>query len=703
MDFSPLSPSLRALLAVLFRRMWSIVTVVVVTLAAALFYLLVIRDDAYVVTAKVLVKLGPEQALPSTVLGLPPPVTGQRGQDVNSEVDILVSEGLVARVVDILHLDVPSPPPPPPSGLLPRLRYAAKAVSRRLKDSVNEVLIAVGFRERLGPRETAIYYLQRGLLAEAQRDSNIVVVSLALPFRKEGSVILNTLLEEYQKFRLGLFRDPAAVPFFRAELRAAEDELKRAEEDFQRFEAEGDITALEKQKEVVLSEIGLARSRRDEVRIAHDALAAKVRRLEQERAKAEPDFASLGAFELDSFPQKLQVQLAELQRQREQLRMTDLEDGVRIQNNRRQSASLLALLGSNLESTLRERTSELAAREADLASREARLAGLQQREMGWTARKRKSQALEETYLRYRQKLEEASANATLSEQHLGNVVVVQPATDALVPAGMRKLTMLEIAAVVALLLAFAWVSLAEFFDDRVYTADSLEARLATPVTGAIPREASLPEAPSEAYRTVALLLSIAARNNTYRSVVFASSLQGEGTTTAVVSVGLHLARNHGMEPLIVELNSIRPTLVERFRLDPSRTLEAVGAGAVSLKECLQRVDGGLTLLPAAPPHRLEPGPNPPVARLLSRVLDELARDFPIVLVDVPPVSEAPTALEAGELVPRLVLVVESGRSQFRTLARVRQLLAGVNVAVEQVVLTKHRREVPKWMDRWLTS
>jgi hypothetical protein len=27
----------------------------------------------------------------------------------------------------------------------------------------------------------------------------------------------------------------------------------------------------------------------------------------------------------------------------------------------------------------------------------------------------------------------------------------------------------------------------------------------------------------------------------------------------------------------------------------------------------------------------------------------------------------------------------------------------VNVAVEQVVLTKHRREVPKWMDRWLTS
>lgn len=701
MDLSPFSPSLRSLVAVLFRRKWAILGILAGTLVAALFYLLVIREDLYVVTASLLVKLGPEQALPSTILGLPPAVTGQRVQDVNSEAQILLSQELIGQVVDALRLDLPGPVAPPPAGLLPRVRYELKAWSRRLKEALNEALIRAGFRERLSPRETAIYYLQRGLTAEAERDSNIVVVSLAVPFRKEGSVILNTLLERYLRFRLGLFRDAAAVPFFQSELEGAEVALRGAEADLRKFEVEGDITAIEKEKELVLSDIALAQRRRDEARIAHDVLADKMRRLDEERRRDEPDFASLGGFEQDSFPARLLVQLAELQRQREQLRMTDLEDGVRIQNNRRQSASLLALLGSNLRSRLDESRSELAQRETDLATREARLAQLNEREMGWTDRRRKVKALEETFLRYRQKLEEASASAALSEQHIGNVVVVQRASDALVPAGMRKLTMLEIALVAALLLAFAWVSLAEFFDDRVYDAPSLEARLDAPVTGVIPLARS-PAIQTEAYRTTALLLATAARKGACPSVLFASSEPGEGTTTSVVNVALDLARSYGMSPLIVELNSNRPTLAARFELDPSRTLEAA-RGGLPLRECLHRVTGGLGVLPAGP-EGLEGSSGAVSAdELLSRVIQEFHDEFPIIIVDAPPVTETTATLEAGALVPRLVLVAESGRTQYRTLQRVRQLLAGVNVAVAQVVLTKHRRDVPRWMDRWLTS
>jgi len=701
MDFSPISPSLRSLFAILFRRKWAILGVLVTTLAGALFYLLVVRDDLYVVTASLLVKLGPEQALPSTILGLPPAVTGQRVQDVNSEAQILLSQELLGQVVDALRLDLPAPVAPPPAGLIPRVRYELKGWSRRLKESLNEALIRAGFRERLNPRETAIYYLQRGLNAEAEHDSNIVLVSLAVPFRKEGSVILNTLLERYLKFRLGLFRDAAAVPFFRVELETAERALKAAEADLRRFEVEGDITAIEKEKELVLSEAARAQGRRDDARLAYEVLAAKTRRLAEERRRDEPDFASLGGFEQDSFPARLLVQLAELQRQREQLRMTDLEDGVRIQNNRRQSASLLALLASNLQSRLDESRSELAARGSDLAARESRLAELNGREMGWTDRKRKVRALEETFLRYREKLEEASAAATLSERHIGNVVVVQPASAALVPAGIRKLTLLEIALVVGLLLAFAWVSLAEFFDDRVYDAATLEARLEAPVTAVVPR-ARRADIDAEAYRTAALLLATAVRKGACPALLFASSHPGEGTTTTVLNVALQLARSYELSPLIVELNSLRPMLAARFDLDPSRTLEAARGGR-PLRECLHRVTGGLSILPAAPESAAAASGTESAGQLLGRVLEEFRGEFPLVMVDAPPVMEAPAVLEAGVVVPRLVLVVENGRTQYRTLLRVRQLLAGVNGGLTQVILTKHRREVPRWMDRWLTS
>ena len=54
MDFTPFSPSLRSLLAILFRRKWAIVGVLVATLAGTLFYLLVVRDELYVVKASLL-------------------------------------------------------------------------------------------------------------------------------------------------------------------------------------------------------------------------------------------------------------------------------------------------------------------------------------------------------------------------------------------------------------------------------------------------------------------------------------------------------------------------------------------------------------------------------------------------------------------------------------------------------------------------
>ena len=104
-EFTP-AVSGRELIAILFRRKWSILFVFLTGVFAAVVWLWVVRDDMYDLTAKVLVKIGYEQASSNTILrDRPVSVIGNREQDVNSEIDILQNTELLGRVIDRLGLD----------------------------------------------------------------------------------------------------------------------------------------------------------------------------------------------------------------------------------------------------------------------------------------------------------------------------------------------------------------------------------------------------------------------------------------------------------------------------------------------------------------------------------------------------------------------------------------------------------------------
>jgi uncharacterized protein involved in exopolysaccharide biosynthesis len=132
-------------MAVLFKRKWSILVVMVVALFSSLFYLLIIRDDAYTAVAKILIRVGPEQAPATTVIGQLPSVISYRNQDVNSEIDILTSTNLVGQLVDELHLDVVQPKPVP-DGLFRKIKYYSKRFVNDVKELINNE------RSRLGDR-----------------------------------------------------------------------------------------------------------------------------------------------------------------------------------------------------------------------------------------------------------------------------------------------------------------------------------------------------------------------------------------------------------------------------------------------------------------------------------------------------------------------------------------------------------------------
>lgn len=481
--------SLRDLIFVLFKWKWGALAIFCTALAAAIFYLGFIRDPAYSVVAKVLVKIGHEQAAPPTLIGGAAPVFSYRSHDVNSEVDILTSQVLIEQLVDHFNMHIRHEPPVP-EGFVARIRYEIKRAKRLLEDLYSETLIRIGFRERLSDKEGVVFALSKGLVVTPMRDSNVIRVEMVLPVRVGSSVVLNKYLELYFDFRQEIFSDAGAVGFFSEQAEEALIRLDAAEAELELFEAEHNISIIGKQKEVLLSQIANTRLALEDGEVEMREAALKVEKLEQELESENPDFGVLGDFDPNSFSEKLMRDLAELRREAQQLQLKEFQGGTRTVNNRRQFQVLLGVLASNLRAAHGEQVHRFEERQRDLADLETELANLQASQRGWAALKRRASVVEQEYLFANKKLEEARALVTLQHQKLGNVAIIQPASDPLLPAGIRKARLFAMVIFVGGLGALVYVAIAEFFDHRFYSADVLEERLKAPVLAVISKNES---------------------------------------------------------------------------------------------------------------------------------------------------------------------------------------------------------------------
>lgn len=201
----------------------------------------------------------------------------------------------------------------------------------------------------------------------------------------------------------------------------------------------------------------------------------------------------------------------------------------------------------------------------------------------------------------------------------------------------------------------------------------------------------------ESYRRAAMLLATAAREDGVRAALLCSPTHGEGTTTTVVNLARQLQECFALRSLVVELNRATPSLAKRFRLDRGKSLEAIASGRRGVGECIQETRSGLAMIVAgtgaAAGDRLdEPG-------VLQKILDEGKGEFGFTLVDAPPMLSHADALLATAVVPTLILVVQSGKTPYEVLDRLRRDLQSRNIAIFGCVLNKHKRVIPGWIYR----
>lgn len=481
-----LSTSARDLAYVVFRWKWDILLVVLLALIGSAIYLWLIRGVLYETSAKLLVKLGQEQAPPTTMLGDRTLLISQRPQDVNSEIDILKSTDLLERVVIKLGLDQPKAPDPVPTGLMPRIKYEVRKYKALAKSYYKEAQIRLGLKKRMTPREEAIYVMQLALAVEAYPETNVLNATLRTPIPDGAGDILNGVVDEYLEFRRTVFMDDQSVGYFEDQVNASLEQVRAVEAAITAFETENDFQNLTEQEKLLLATREETRRRLNEAEVNEQLAQMKLDRFRRSDKDNASDFASVGEFEKDSYPAALMLELVTLSKQREELKSgtgASAQQLIRVESQR---SAVLAMLEKYLVASQRERQEQHENIQAQFDETSAKLAQIRAGQTISSENQRALKVAQDNYYFYRERLENSIAVSAMQEERIGNVSVIQHAIDPVEPAGVSRVKLFLFAIAFALCAAIGWASVREYFDHTVNTADQLRRYVAAPVLATLP-------------------------------------------------------------------------------------------------------------------------------------------------------------------------------------------------------------------------
>jgi tyrosine-protein kinase len=275
--------------------------------------------------------------------------------------------------------------------------------------------------------------------------------------------------------------------------------------------------------------------------------------------------------------------------------------------------------------------------------------------------------------------------------------------------------------VLGLVLGFALAFVRDALNTRVRSAEEVGERLGVPLLGRIPqlpkrlmsedgvamlKDPAAPE--TEVFRILATNLGFANLDRGAKTIMVTSAGRGEGKSTTLANTAVALARA-GSRVALVDLDLKRPALATMFGLRHRAVpgITDVALGAVHLNEALVRIpilgnderpngggrgseEGALGLLQTG---RIPPNTADFVASgRLAAVLDELAAQCDLVLIDAPPILQVSDAMALTAKVDALLVVTRLSATRRPALNELRRVMDHAPIAKLGFVLTGVRAQ-----------
>ena len=247
----------------------------------------------------------------------------------------------------------------------------------------------------------------------------------------------------------------------------------------------------------------------------------------------------------------------------------------------------------------------------------------------------------------------------------------------LLPSYPRPNLYLATAFVLATCAGLLFIFFTETLRRGFCSGDEVERATGMPVLGLLPRIPGsrwLQRMPAIRYaaasRSVAVRESVRWLGNSLflnggqsRVILVTSTKDGEGKTTTAVALAHFLARaNHAI--VVIEADLYRPQVHKILGVPPSPGLRDLLLGAVSLDTVLRRDDvSGVYTVPAGTADRQAPDALPWSA--IEPLLVTLRQRFDMIIVDGPPILQAPEAGLLSGIADATIFVVQWAKTDRR--------------------------------------
>jgi capsular exopolysaccharide synthesis family protein len=276
------------------------------------------------------------------------------------------------------------------------------------------------------------------------------------------------------------------------------------------------------------------------------------------------------------------------------------------------------------------------------------------------------------------------------------VTVVQEAGVPGAPVSPKLETNLAIGLLAGTVLGLLLMIVRELTDTRLKSERDVLAVTVSPVLGRIPFDDKAKSRPlvvqadphgplAEAYRQLRTNLEFAVSAGRGRTVLFTSSIPGEGKSSTAINLAMSMAAA-GSRVCLVDADLRRPGVGRYTDLESSVGLSTVLIGAADLDSALQPWGPNLQVLMSG---ELPPNPSELLgSAAMGELLDDLDNRFDIVVLDGAPLLPVTDSAVLSRRVAAVVMVVGTRELRRRELLRSLSDLETIDAPVVGVVLTK---------------
>lgn len=616
---------LGALISTVWRGKWFIALLTVLAIIAGGYYAIFVATPLYRSTAVLILETQQKQ-----IVDLESVVGGLSGDssEVNSEMEVLRSRGLMGKVVDQLDLTRD-----------PEFNSKLRPVSRvdRTKDMIRSLIGVKNVSEDLLPadekarreRDAVVTSLLKTVSVQNVRLSLVFNVTVETQSPEKSALIADTIVKLYvlNQLEVKFEATEQATTWLTERVSGLQTQLEDAEQRVSNFSASTELISVEalQAKEVQLKDL------RERIKSAEQGVAdAESRLAALQKAETREDRARLANDpQLDRF----------LIRAKSDPKIADAFDA--------RFDQVLARAELELNRS-RQQANALRASEQELSQQYARrgedLITLQQ----YT---REAEAIRLLYEYFLTRLNETAAQQGIqqADSRVLSTSVVPGA-----PSSPKKAMILAFAGILGAMIGIVIVLLREARNSGYRTAKDLEAHTGYTVLGQIPQIPArnrkrilhyLVEKPTsaaaEAFRNLRTSVLLSNVDNPPKVILLTSSLPDEGKTTNSLALTQNLAAL-GKSVLLIEGDIRRRTVTQYSENMPNKGLVSLLSGDKTLEEVLFRPPNfGADII-------LGEKTNTNAADLFAsdkfkNLIAQTREKYDAVIIDTPPVLVVPDA------------------------------------------------------------